>query len=216
MRPKIYACYSDSHVPLLTQHFLPSLPEGFDLCLRHVPQSCPRGYYNTLGWGLAMQHKVSMILDALATEKDPFVVSDVDVRFYDFRPAEVGQLARLFNASYQLDMPISESSDHGPKYCAGFVVLVPCLLTYDLYRQILRTIPEHNTEQEALYAAMTTLSTRGLRTGYLPPERFWCIKHGTPGPDLAIDHASWVNGVPAKLDHLRATLDAYQNLRTAR
>jgi hypothetical protein len=214
MRPKIYACYSDSHVPLLERHFLPSLPAGFDLILRHVPQSCPEASYNSEGWGLAMQHKVSMILDAISTEKDPFVVSAVDVRFYDLRPAEVGQLVGSHNAAYQLDLPISAGSDRDPKYCAGFVVLVPCFFTYDLYRQILSTIPKHNTEQEALYAAMTDLARKGLRVCHLPPERFWCIKHGSPGPSLAIDHASWVSGVGAKLDHLQETLDAYRKLRS--
>lgn len=205
MRPKIYACYSDSHLPLLEQHFLPSLPGGFDLVLRHVPQSCPAATYNAAGWGLAMRHKVAMILDALATEKDPFVVSDVDVRFYVLQPAEISVLARSCDVAYQLDLPISESLDRGPKYCAGFSVLTPSPLTLDLYQRIFEAIPLYNTEQEALYASIVALAASGLRVCYLSPERFWCLKHGSPGPKLAIDHASWVNGVQAKLAHLQRT-----------
>ena len=217
MRPKIYACYSDSHLPLVEQHFIPSLPDGFDLRLRHVPQSCPRATYNAEGWGLAMQHKVSMILDAIAAEKDPFVVSDVDVRFYDFQSEEVGRQALSFDASYQLDMPIAPS--RLPRYCAGFVILAPSPLTRELYEKTLLAIPRYNTEQEALYAAMTDLVKKGLRVTHLPPDRFWCLKHGSPGPSLAIDHASWVYGkdvVAVKLDHLRETLDLYRGLHSTR
>lgn len=210
---KIYACYTDSHLPLLEQHFLPSLPAGFDLVLRRLPQSCPEATYNRPGWGLTMQGKVGMILDALVAEEEPFVVSDVDVRFYDLRPSDVRAAVEGRDVVYQLDQPMD--STLRPKYCAGFCVLRPGgRSVYELYRRVLRSIPDHNTEQEAVYDVLKKLGAmNGPRVWHLPPDRFWCIKHGPPGPDLAVDHAGWVDGVPAKLDHLRETRDAVEELR---
>jgi hypothetical protein len=213
---KIYACYTDSHLPLLEQHFLPSLPAGFDLVLRHLPQSCPEATYDKPGWGLTMQDKVDVILDAVVAEDEPFVVSDVDVRFYDLRPNDVRVLISRSDVVYQLDQPIESDPSRRPKYCAGFCLVRPCPATYDLYRSVRKRIPDHNTEQEAIYAALADLAGRGPLVSHLPPERFWCVKHGEPTCDLAIDHASWVDGVPAKLEHLGETRDALEKLKKGR
>ena len=54
------------------------LAGGFDVVLRKNPQSCPSGIFRSLNWSAAMQDKIRLVLDALTTEKTPFIVSDVE------------------------------------------------------------------------------------------------------------------------------------------
>ena len=83
---KIYACYSPSHERLVAQHFTHSLPKAGitdrDLELKEFPQDCPTGEFDSAGFQATCLKKVEFILEALAKETEPFIFSDVDVRFY--------------------------------------------------------------------------------------------------------------------------------------
>jgi hypothetical protein len=202
---KIYACYTDSHRPLLEQHFLPSIPKGFDVVLRKNPQSCPSGIFGRTNWSAAMQDKIRLVLDALATEKKPFIVSDVDIRFYSLSPENVEPLLGDYSITYQLDRPLNDHSPPSP--CAGFAIVRPCEANVQLYTTLLQSLPQYGTEQAALsgHAIPALNKPSGYKIGYLPPERFWNIMHDVKyvrGNRLAIHHANWVTGIAAKLDLL--------------
>ena len=99
MNAKIYACYSESHRPLLEHHFLPSIPAGFDVVLRRADQVCASGEYMSDKWGDAVRSKIELILEAIEREATPFVFSDVDIRFYDFQPKDlVNDMAEIGRA----------------------------------------------------------------------------------------------------------------------
>jgi hypothetical protein len=205
---KIYACYTTSHRPLLEQHFLPSVPEGFDVVLRRNPQSCPSGIFRSPNWAKAMQDKVRLVLDALAAEKKPFIVSDVDVRFYSLKPADVETLLGNYTIAYQLDEPLADHQTPSP--CAGFAIMRPCESNVRLYSMLLLAIPlyEFESEQSALSGCVLPAMKRqkDFQVGYLPPESFWNIRHGVEllkKNRLALHHANWVTGIEAKLDLLR-------------
>jgi len=202
--PRVYACYSESHLPLVTRHFLPSVPTGFDLVLRRVPQSCPSGLYNRPGWKLTLTHKIDLVLKALTREQSTFVVSDVDVRFYDLDPGEIDVLVPApAVVAYQLDVPLSDWQGH-PKYCAGFAVMRPCQTLVTLYERTRTILDRINTEQEALYEALREAPPECAT--YLPTDRFWNLKHGAHGRRLAVDHANWITGIQNKIRHLDHTL----------
>jgi hypothetical protein len=192
MRPKIYSCYSDSHLPLLHQHFLPSIPPWADLVLRKVPQACPSGTYRSEGWGTTMEAKVRMILEAIEAEKQTFIVSDVDIHFYDFQLSDLG-----FNST------IACQQDRGT-YCCGFMMIKPSNLARQVFETTLEAIPSFNSEQRAFnqIGLPKHLSVPGLVE--LLPEKFWnCptgLKLDIPIPmDIALHHGNWVEGVSDKL-----------------
>ena len=145
--------------------------------------------------------KVQMILDAVQTERQPFIVSDVDVRFYDLRPDDPA-LCSPNDVTYSLDLPLTANTS--PAYCAGLVVVRPSKRSENLMRVVLSRIPELGTEQRALYDAGLPTMQRdpSFRVGHLPPDRFWCLKH-PPSRNLATHHANWILGVDSKM----ATLD---------
>jgi len=199
---RIYASYTSSHRPLLEQHFLPSIPSGFDVVLRKNPQSCPSGIFRSLNWSAAMQDKIRLVLDALTTEKTPFIVSDVDVRFYSLKPTDVEPLLENHPIVYQLDEPLV---DHP---CAGFAIMRPCESNVQLYSMLLQSLPHYDSEQSALcgHVLPAMKKQRGFEVGYLPPERFWNIRHDAKhlkNNKLALHHANWVTGIKTKLDLLR-------------
>lgn len=213
MNKKIYACYSPSHSPLLENHFLPSLPKGFDVVLRRFEQVCPSGAYKEYNWGEAVRNKVLFILDALSVEREPFVFSDVDVRFYSLTPDDlelemsaVGGVAPDFKCQ----------SDNGT-YCAGFMFIRPCPATVRLFQVVLDNISPNRDDQDALNqialpGMMSDLHRlSGLSDGsefqasLLPHKKYWNLGtlwdgslslDGTEIPsDLAIHHGNYTIGV---------------------
>lgn len=197
---RIYTCYSDSHLPLVRDHLLPSVPPGFDLVLHHAYQSCPSGVYGTMGWGNAMSAKVGMILRALSVEKQPFIVSDADVRFYDLDEHEIVRELGDHTVTYQLDCPVC--GDSPPSYCAGFAVIAPTKLAHELYAVVLDEIASTGKEQGALTGiAIPRMLLRHpgeFKIKYLPPDRFWNKTHKRSEKRLAMHHANWVVGIDAK------------------
>lgn len=203
---KIYTHYSESHVPLLVRHFQPSVPSGFELILKKMPQHCPTGQYAQTGWSETMMAKATMILTAIEHERENFAVCDADHRFYRLSPDDLA-LPPNVDVAYALDFPLSKR-DQTPHYCTGFAVIRPSPRTRDLYQRILSLLPELQTEQKSLNRVLPQLKGT-VRVIHLPPDRFWSLPHPIPESyDLAACHASWVKGVEAKVSFL----DAVKNL----
>lgn len=203
---RIYTCYTDSHRPLVERHFLPSIPAGFDVVLRKNSQACPSGAFKTEGWVSAMQDKVKFVIEAIDAEARPFVVSDADVRFYDFRPDDVEYFLGVHDVVYQQDEPRGDPSSQ-PTPCAGFALVRPRAVVRELYELVLDALPRFGSEQAALSGHALPAMLGRLSVGYLPSERFWSVRHdrfqlGGMGSRLAVHHGNWVVGVDAKLELL--------------
>jgi len=65
---KLFFCFTPSHLPLLEQHFLPSVPDELrpHLVLCEMPQNCPTSEFDGQGFQTTCIRKVEVILDALA------------------------------------------------------------------------------------------------------------------------------------------------------
>lgn len=208
---RIYASYSDSHRLLLERHFLPSIPPGFDVVLRKHKQLCPSGVFNSNGWDAAMEEKVRFRLDAIENETEPFILCDVDIRFYNFGVGE----ALAWAASADL-----LCQDDGAELCSGFMILRRSPLVRDLFLRVLSTLRNVGREQPALNVAIQSMFA--FRAGKLPRDRFWTagLVDGVwdgqapitpPAPSMVMHHANWAMGVERKL----AMLDAVQAMRQA-
>lgn len=199
MPEKIYACYSPSHQPLLVEHFLPTIPCGFDVVLRRHDQVCPSGNYRSENWRKAVSSKCVFIIDAIELETRPFIYSDIDVRFYDLRPEELIR---------HMPGDIACQQDAGA-YCTGFMFIKPCAATKKLFRHTLDALStdRYHGDQDAFnqFALPPLLKSGELAISFLP-DRYWNIGpnwhgEGPPG-NLAIHHANWVVGIPEKMSLL--------------
>jgi hypothetical protein len=199
---KIYSCYSPTHRRLLEEHFLPSIPSGFDVVLRRFDQVCASGDYKSEGWGEAMKNKIGLILEAIDHESEPFIFSDVDVRFYDFGPEHLSREMSEENGNLP---EIRFQNDNGG-CCSGFMFIKPCQRTKSLFQTVLEAIPRFNDDQDALNGhalplLLKTESTKMIRTSLLP-RRYWNIGPNWDGlvpNDITIHHGNWVVGVDNKL-----------------
>ena len=124
MNKRIYACYSPSHIPLLEKHFLPSIPDGFDVVLRKHPQVCETGAYASSNWSAATKNKIPLILEAIERETEPFVFSDVDIRFYNFTPTD---LENEMKSGPWWQKPHLKCQTDATSYCTGFMLINPSM-----------------------------------------------------------------------------------------
>lgn len=207
---KLYACHTASHRDMLESHFVPSLPAeltGDNLHLRQLPQDCPTGEFDTSGFQRTCVRKVEFILEALAAAAEPFVFSDVDVRFYG---PVAGDLMKCLGGA---DMAFQWDGSRG-RECSGFMVLRPSpklLRFWQCVRDLM--VSRGYMDQDALHHRLAVDAGMmggdgGNITWESLPERYWTFgrndKHWTPGmpvnppTDLLMHHANWTKGVENK------------------
>jgi len=154
-----------------------------------------------------MADKERMILKAIETEQDTFIVCDADIAFYDLNPNEIA--AAETTVSFALDCPLVDAEP--PSYCAGFAVIKPCQLSHELYTIVLDNLAKIGREQPALTGValpnMLARHPKDFHVAYLPSERYWNKTHPRTSQKLAVHHANWVIGIPAKLAELRRVRD---------
>ena len=209
---KILAYCTPTHLPLLNRHFLPSIPDGFKFVVEQGPQECATGVYRSEGFGLSMKRKFVAIRNAAnpANGSDPFIQSDVDVRFYGLTPEKA--LADLG------DHDIAFQCDHwkGQVACMGFMVVRPCARVMAWASKVVDLCEKHNDDQAAAAEAM---SQSHLAWKFLPREYWthgadetpWVRGRMSPPKGIAIHHANWVMGLENKmalLDEVREAVDA--------
>jgi hypothetical protein len=211
---KIFACHTPSHADLLAEHFLPSLPAELkcNLVLRALPQE-GSGEFDTAGFHATCLRKVEFILESLAKETEPFIFSDVDVRFY----GPVGDdLARLLGDA---DMAFQWDGPRGLE-CSGFMVLRPSAKLLKFWQGVRDLMVECVIlDQDSLHRRLVVDTIKreqdgGDITWDILPERYWTFgsndKHWTPGQpvnppaDLLMHHANWTVGVENKIALLEA------------
>lgn len=216
MNKKIYACYSPSHKPLLDEHFLPTIPSGFDVILRRFDQVCPTGNFMSEKWGEAVEHKIRFILEAIDSEKEPFLYSDVDVRFYDFHPQDLED-AMAPRAGTVPDLRCQQDQNY---FCLGFMFVRPCSSVKKLFEITLQSTRNYNDDETAFnqfaLPELKKMNEYPLDISLLPRERYWNIDdqwngiapwEGVIPPRIAIHHGNYTVGIPNKmslLNHIKS------------
>ena len=147
MNKRIYACYSPSHVEMLEKHFLPSIPEGFDVVLRKHPQVCETGAYAASNWSAATRNKIPHILEAIEHEKEPFVFSDVDIRFYNFKPSDLENEMKFRD----FRLPDIRCQADANSFCTGFMFIRPSKEARELFELVLSNCHLYTDDQPHLF-----------------------------------------------------------------
>lgn len=213
---KLFACYSPSHLPLVEQHFRPSIPAALELTERELPQESETGEFLSPGFGRTMMRKVAFLLELLGSQvgDQPFIFSDVDVRFYG-DPSE-DLLALLGDADILFQ-------DDGPAgACTGFMCMRPSPRVMSFWHLVADAMPLCGfLDQDA---TNQVLETAPAISWDLLPERYWTFgqvghewKMGeavSPPRDLLVHHANWTRGVPRKLALLQAVSNAHRSIPT--
>jgi hypothetical protein len=213
---KLYACHTASHRDMLESHFVPSLPAelaGDNFHLRQIPQDSPTGEFGTDGFQRTCLRKVDFILEALKQESEPFIFSDVDVRFYG---PVVDDLLKCLG---DMDMAFQWDGPRG-RECSGFMVLRPSPKLLRFWQGVRDLMRERGyMDQDALHHKLSVGTVNLERDGgdiswVVLPERYWTFgrddKHWAPGMpvkppvDLLMHHANWTTGIENKLALLEA------------
>jgi hypothetical protein len=205
---KLFTCYTPSHTPMFAQHFLPSVTlSGLDLQPpRKLSQKCPTGVYESAGFQETCMDKMQYLREILERETEPFVFSDVDVRFYGRVVEDLMELAGdPDEEDYLAPNPLFQSDGPGGA-CTGFMLWFPCPWAVSLVEDVIQTMGERHIEDQI--GMHHVLRERGL-TPALLPARYWTVgqtgRHWNPGnpvrppSDLLMHHANWTVGVANKM-----------------
>lgn len=161
-----------------------------------------------------MKQKALLVLEAIERETEPFVISDVDVRFYNFSPED---LSREMDPKTGVSWDLLAQPDDGT-FCAGFMFIRPNLANLELFRLVLGGISEYKSDQESLNSFALPRLGNLVKASLLPPEKYWTVGPGWAGGEppsgLAVHHANWMIGIDNKLN-LLAEILAKHNLQNA-
>lgn len=142
---KIYTILSDSHKFLFDEFFLKSLLEfepDAELVTINQKQVCSTGSYYDNGWKESMEQKVDTYLEAVNTNDEFFIWSDVDIQFYDnFIDTCIRELG-----SY--DIAFQEGV--GQEYCAGFFICKINDSTKRFFEYIKKEYHKYSCDQQAI------------------------------------------------------------------
>jgi len=209
----IYVVYSKSHTTLFRNWFKPTLQdENYKIIEIRMEQFCPSGSFMRKGWLKAMQWKVREIADiSRKSEGEVFIVSDVDIQFFDKTWDVINQMMRENDFLAQRD-------SYKGQVCAGFVVCRGGEQTAALWDAVARHMVKTGVhDQRALnHVLMRTELGKSLRWSFLPntfmgagTNRKEGMHLWLPGQDIAITpgilmhHANCTTGIENKVRQLQ-------------
>lgn len=211
---KLYCMYTPQFEHLLTDYFLPSLKDDFDVVAVEFPQDCPSGMIWTEGWERTMLNKLKLIEHAILENwgGKVFIYSDIDITF--LRPILDISLQHLGEKDF-----IAQQGWPRNKICAGFLVMRGNERTLRLIETAYELLRDKvcADDQAALQRVLDSWNGGGIDWGFLPSEQFpngrRVLKHTegyyTDDSDIELDgsivmfHASCCIGLENKCRFLR-------------
>lgn len=128
---KLITVVSQSHEELLKTHFLPSIPTTLTPIVEKTKQH-GNGRYDTEYFLDAMKDKLRTVIHYTKTEKDPFIYSDVDVRFNPL----LNPVPILFELLQRSGSDMLCQRDWRA-VCCGFMVIVPSKKNADYLQAVM-------------------------------------------------------------------------------
>jgi DNA-directed RNA polymerase subunit F len=213
---------------MFEKHFAPSLRTSrLNFSVRLLPQKSATGAFQSDGFQATCLAKVGYILEVLAANLggEPFIFSDVDVRFYGDPTADLlGLLQGSGRGAAGGDSDILFQDDGPAGACTGFMVMRPTPRVLEYWRKVAEWM--RDTNQLDQDAANRLLETHFAPAWGLLPERYWTVgrKGGVwkpgdpvnPPADLLVHHANWTVGIENKLALLEAVRSAVEGGRSSR
>jgi Nucleotide-diphospho-sugar transferase len=203
---RVHVGLSRGHTAFAATHFRASLPSDLKLVVHPFPRRLEGIEYGTPAFDKGMQWGVRELLKMLAAERKPFLVSDVDVRFYG--PVAADLLACLG------DRDLAFQDDGAAGVCKGFFAVRPSARTIGFFKRVLARMQTTGEHDQAATNALLREPEPGVTWTLLPP-RYWTYgqegrgewRQGDavhPPADLLVHHANWTRGLQSKLDLLDA------------
>lgn len=193
---------SSAHEVLYRRYFEPSLPPGLCPVVCEMGTNRSDGAYLSEEWQDAMCAKVRHALQFChsASEGQLFIVSDVDVQF--FEPFSADEFVRIFEGlGRDLGFQRERFREGDSEANCGFYAGRNTPAVRRLLEAALADMQQDRVrnEQNAVNRMM-----RVLEIPYATLDRrFYARTHGfPPPPDLWMHHASWTTNIPAKIRQL--------------
>lgn len=213
---KIYTIHSESHDMWysILRDSLEANCKNYEISNRIVPQVSETGDYGTDDIINFWYLKVLRILEALHTEKEPFLYSDTDV--YVFKDFTEDLENRLKNKDILIQY---EKHRMGFKMvCAGFMYMKPNDKVRKMFFWILKFLRSFGNDQAALNCYIRTTN---IKVGILP-KTYYSINYDNGNKvwegeevkitveDPFIAHIHWAIGLERRLDLLKMILKHYE------
>lgn len=194
---KVYTILSDSHRFLFDEFFLKSLLEyesDAELIVIDQKQICSTGSYYDNGWKESMEQKIDTYLEAVNTNDEFFIWSDVDIQFYDkFIETCIHELG-------ENDIAFQEGI--GQEYCAGFFISKINDTTKQFFEFIKKEYDKYSCDQQAInhnikLVKATFLSRKFLNISF--QHRQWNGQNISLKEKPILFHANYTVGLQHKI-----------------
>lgn len=218
---RLYCMYTPLFEEMLTQYFLPSLKDDFEIDARFYPQDCPTGTFHSEGWNKTMLYKLKLLEEAILAHWNDraFIYSDIDIIF--LKPILEVSLYHLGERDFVVQQGWPRNG-----LCAGFFVMKGNERTLKLIQEAYRLLEERVCidDQAAIQHALDNFEGN-IAWSFLPSEQYPNgrkvlkdkVGHYTPASEIVLDkrmilfHANCCLGVENKYHFLRRVEQEFQH-----
>jgi hypothetical protein len=194
---KIYTILSPSHQFLFDKFFLQSLKKyepRAELIVVDQDQICGSGSYYDSGWKESMEQKIDTYLQAVNSQDDFFIWSDVDIEFHD---KFIDQCVRELG-----DHDIAFQEGVGGEYCAGFFICRINSSTKKFFEMLKTKYQEYSCDQQAINHNIHSINAKFLSHKFLNisfQHRQWNGQGFIINQPIIMFHANYTVGLQHKI-----------------
>ncbi len=198
---KIFCCYTPAFEGLYKECFLPSVPEAFSVAATEI-EIAGSGDFMSPEFVKSISRKIDLILESLEANRGEVVIwADVDIQFFDLRPA--GVLEELGDC----DIVFQHEGRNTADVNTGFFACrcnEAVRAFFGRVRDVFHSGPR--TNEQGVINKLLQEEAHGLRWGYFS-FRYYARTHGWPPPrGMALYHANYTigpHGVERKMAQFR-------------
>lgn len=215
---KIYTMHSNSHAFLYEEIFKHSLimhEPDVELASYDYPQICLSGNYYDIGWKEMMEKKIDIYIEAVSSDDDFFIWSDVDIEFY--APFIDQCVLELDDSDIAFQKGIGPNGED--EYCAGFFICKINSRTKEFFHKIKHIYNQYPCDQEVI-----NLNIKDINASFLSDKFFnvskqyrnWQDEHIDNPRDIIMCHANYTVGVVNKIKLLRKIKNNIEMLNSSK
>lgn len=203
---KILTFYSDSHVKIYENFFLPSYNQFLinnELISKKINQICTTGDYESNGFDITMIEKLNLIIDNIKVNEDKFLVyTDCDVQFFSNLEFNMGDNDILFQ------------EDGNPyNMCAGFFICKQNVSVLNFFKDVKEILINNLNGKIHDQTIINYLFNSGydkIKKNSLPSNKYWTVGNSIKGiwndkidfeipKELIVHHANFTIGIENKI-----------------
>ena len=214
---KLLTFYSNSHLEIYTNYFLPSfkkhLASSYELLVLNTEQLSPTGVWASPGFDVMMMEKIQWIIKNINLNDDSILVfSDCDVQFFGDLKFNLKNNDIMFQNDYN-------------SHCAGFCICKQNLKTLNFFKlveQEFKSLMNGQIDDQAIINKIILQTTNDIKIGLLDSDLYWTVANSTKGAvwsdqpvvcpkTILMHHANWTIGIKNKIQLLQIVRDQIHN-----